>query len=104
DLRAELWASLFHNLVVACRTDEAVRLAPSARDGVYTSKTGAGKFAFGFAHSALEYELSHFDESLELLDAAERGEVPGDEDTRARLAQHYRWWILSLLGRFARGR
>ena len=100
DLRAELWASLFHNLVVACRTDEAVRLAPSVRDGVYASKTGAGKFAFEFAHSALEYALSHFEESLELLDAAERGEAPGEEDTRARLAHHYRCWILSALDRF----
>jgi DNA-binding CsgD family transcriptional regulator len=100
DLRAELWASLFHNLVVACRTDEAVRLAPSVRDGVNASKTGAGRFAFEFAQSALEYELSQFEESLELLDAADRAEVPGDEDTRARLAHQFRCWILSALDRF----
>jgi DNA-binding CsgD family transcriptional regulator len=100
ELRAALSASLFHNLVVACRTDEAARLAPSVRDAVYASKTGDGRFAFEFAHSALEYELSHFEKSLELLDAAERGQVPGDEDTRARLAHQYRCWILSALDRF----
>jgi DNA-binding CsgD family transcriptional regulator/tetratricopeptide (TPR) repeat protein len=100
DLRASLWASLFHNLVVACRTDEAVGLTSSVRDAVDASETSAGLFAFELAHSSLEYQLFHFEESLEFLNTGERRGVLGEEDTRERLAHHYRCWILSSLDRF----
>src|SRR5260370_30931105 len=88
DLRASLWASLVHNLAVACRTDEAVGLTSSARDAVNASETGAGLFAFELAHSILEYQLLHLEESLALLDEAEPRVALAHAYTRAPLAHH----------------
>ncbi|HEV3101324.1 MAG TPA: LuxR C-terminal-related transcriptional regulator [Candidatus Dormibacteraeota bacterium] len=100
DLRASLWASLIHNLAVACRTEEAVGLTSLAQDAVSASETGAGLFAFELAHSIVEYQLLHLEESLDLLDEAERRGLVGDEDTRERLEHQFRCWILSSLDRF----
>ena len=100
DLRASLSASLIHNLAVACRTEEAVGLTSSVRVAVGASETRAGLFAFDLAHSILKYQLFHFEESLDLLDEAERRGVLRDEDTRERLALQFRCWVLSNLDRF----
>ncbi len=44
DTRALLWASLFHNVVVAGRAEEAAGLLPKAREAVPDSRQGAAWF------------------------------------------------------------
>src|SRR5579859_1374584 len=72
DLRAWLWAALFHNLVVAGRTDEALAIEGKARAAVYSSGNQACWFAFELPESAVHYQTSGFDRGLEILQAAQR--------------------------------
>ena len=60
DLRASLWASLFHNLVVAGRTDEALAIEDKARAAVYSSHNQACWFAFELPESAVHYQTYDF--------------------------------------------
>src|SRR5229473_6540367 len=53
DLRASLWAALFHNLVVAGRTGEALAIEGKAREAVYASRNRACWFAFELPESAV---------------------------------------------------
>jgi len=46
DVRASLWASLFHNLVVGGRLEDALAIEPKAREAVYASANKASWFAF----------------------------------------------------------
>jgi len=66
ETRALLWASLFHNLVVAVRTDEALAVREKARHAVEPTESGTGAFALEVAESALQYQLSHFEQALGL--------------------------------------
>lgn len=100
DLRALLWASLFHNLTVAGRTEEAQRLAQRAREAVDAGTTPTASFMLVLAESAVEFQLAHFQRSLELCLLAERGRPKDQEDARGRLAHSYRSWILTALDRF----
>jgi len=100
DLHALLWASLFHNLAVAGRTGEALSLAPRAREAVEAGKDPTASFMFVLAESAVEFQLSHFLQSLERCLLTERGRPKGQEDARGRLAHSYRSWILAALDRF----
>jgi DNA-binding CsgD family transcriptional regulator len=100
DLRSWLWASLFHNLVVAGRTDEALAIEGQAREAVYSSGNHACWFAFELPESAVHYQLSGFDRGLELLQATERRELDGQEDGRRRLAHNFRSWLLAAVDRF----
>ena len=52
DIRALLWASLFHNVVVAGRAEEAAGLFPKARDAVPDSRQGAAWFTLEVARAA----------------------------------------------------
>ena len=56
DPRALLWASLFHNLVVAGRTEEALAIEGKAREAVYSSRNHACWFAFELPESAVHYQ------------------------------------------------
>ena len=56
DTRALLWASLFHNLVVAGRTEEAIGLFPKARDAVPDGRQRIGWFTLELARSVLQYQ------------------------------------------------
>jgi DNA-binding CsgD family transcriptional regulator len=100
DTRAVLWASLFHNLVVAGRTDEATGLLPKARDAVTHSRQRVGWFTLELARSALQYQMSDFNGGLEILAAAQRHGLPGRDDARERMADNYRAGFLAALDRF----
>ena len=100
ETRALLWASLFHNLVVAVRTEEAFLLRDKARDAIDASASSAGLFAFQLAESGLQYQLSNFGEALELLEAAARDGLPSEDDPRQHLADNFRASFLSALDRF----
>jgi DNA-binding CsgD family transcriptional regulator len=100
DLRGWLWASLFHNLVVAGRTDEALAIEGKAREAVYSTSNHACWFAFELPESAVPYQLSAFDRGLELLQAAERRGLDGQEDARRRLAHNFRSWLLAAVDRY----
>jgi DNA-binding CsgD family transcriptional regulator len=95
DLRAWLWASLFHNLVVAGRTDEALAIEGKARAAAYSSRNHACWFAFELPESAVHYQTYGFDRGLEILQTAERRGLDGQEDARQRLAQNFRSWLLA---------
>jgi DNA-binding CsgD family transcriptional regulator len=100
DLRSWLWAALFHNLVVAGRTDEALGIEGRAREAVYASPNHAGWFAFELPESAVYYQTYGFDRGLEILRAAERRGLGGQEDARQRLAHNFRSWLLAVTDRY----
>jgi DNA-binding CsgD family transcriptional regulator len=100
DLRAWLWAALFHNLVVAGRTDEALAIAGKAREAVYSSRNHACWFAFELPESAVQYQIYGFDRGLEILQTAERRGLDGQEDARMRLAHNFRSWLLAAADRY----
>jgi DNA-binding CsgD family transcriptional regulator len=101
DLRGWLWASLFHNLVVAGRTDEALAIEGKARAAVYSSRNHACWFAFELPESAVHYQAYGFDRGLEILQAAERRGLAGQEDARQRLAHNFRSWLLAATDRYS---
>jgi DNA-binding CsgD family transcriptional regulator len=99
DTRALLWGSLFHNVVAAVRPEEALSLLPKARDAVHASREQAGWFALEVARSALQYQLSYFEEALDILAAVERRTVRDHEDARQRLAAEFKASELAALDR-----
>jgi DNA-binding CsgD family transcriptional regulator len=104
ELRAWLWAALFHNLVVAGRTDEAVAIKGKARAAVYASRNHACWFAFELPESAVHYQTYGFDRGLEILRTAERRGLGGQEDARQRLAHNFRSWLLAATDRYQEAR
>jgi DNA-binding CsgD family transcriptional regulator len=100
DLRSWLWAALFHNLVVAGRTDEALAIEGKARAAVYSSRNHACWFAFELPESAVHYQTYGFDRGFEVLRAAERRGLDGQEDARERLAHNFRSWLLAATDRY----
>src|SRR4029077_12769313 len=100
ETRALLWASLFHNLVVAVRTDEALAVREKARHAVEPTESGTGAFALEVAESALQYQLSHFEQALDVLDRARPRSFRNEEDARHRLADTFRASELIALDRF----
>jgi DNA-binding CsgD family transcriptional regulator len=95
DLQARLWAALFHNLVVAGRTDEALAIEGKARAAVYSSRDQACWFAFELPESAVHYQTYGFGRGLEILQTAERRGLDSQEDARRRLAHNFRSWLLA---------
>src|SRR6202453_1785507 len=100
DLRAELWAALYHSLSVAGRKGEALGIEPSAREAAYASTSEVCRFAFEVPESGLAYQLLDFGRSLEILLTAERRPLHGQADARARLAHVLRSWILAASDRY----
>jgi DNA-binding CsgD family transcriptional regulator len=100
DLRAELWAALYHSLSVAGRKREALEIEPSAREAAYASTSEVCRFAFEVPESGLAYQLLDFGRSLEILSAAERRQLDGQGDPRARLAHVLRAWVLAAIDRY----
>jgi DNA-binding CsgD family transcriptional regulator len=99
DTRALLWGSLFHNVVAAVRPEEALSLLPKARDAVHASRERVGWFALEVARSALQYQLSYFEDAPQILAAAERRTVRNHEDARRRLAAEFMASDLAALDR-----
>ena len=95
DLRAELWAALYHSLSVAGRKQEALAIEPSAREAAYASTSEVCRFAFELPESGLAYQLLDFGRSRAILLTAERRQLDGRDDPRARLAHLLRSWILA---------
>jgi DNA-binding CsgD family transcriptional regulator len=100
DLRAWLWAALFHNLVVAGRIDEALAIEAKARAAVYSNRNHACWFAFELPESAVHYQMYGFDRGLEILQTAERRGLDSQEDARQRLAHNFRSWLLAATDRY----
>src|SRR4029077_15829266 len=100
ETRALLWASLFHNLVVAVRTDEALAVREKARRAVEATESGAGSFTLEVAESGLQYQLARFEQSLDVLDRAQPMFFGNEEDARHRLADTFRASELIALDRF----
>jgi DNA-binding CsgD family transcriptional regulator len=100
DIRALLWASLFHNVVVAGRAEEAAGLLPKARDAVHDSRQGTAWFTLEVARAGLQYQMSDVTGGLEILEAARRHLPPGPDDARARMTDNFRASFLATLDRF----
>ncbi len=99
DLRAQLLAALYHNFTVAGRVSEALEIEPAAHDAIYASRNKAGWIAFELPHSGVQYQLLDFGRALEIVTAAERLELDGEEDARRRLSHIMRAWTLDALDR-----
>ena len=100
DTRALLWASLFHTLVVAGRTEEAIGLFPEARDAVPDDPQRIGWFTLELARSVLQYQRSEVNEALEILAAAQQHQFPRQDDARERMADAFKASFLVALDRF----
>jgi DNA-binding CsgD family transcriptional regulator len=99
DTRARLWASLFHNLMVASRLDEGLAIESEVRASVLASTDLAAQYFFQIGRSAMEYQLGRFEPSLRLLAGVDPGQLAGFDDPRERLTHSYRSWLLSALDR-----
>jgi DNA-binding CsgD family transcriptional regulator len=99
DTRALLWASLFHTLVVAGRTEEASGLLPKARDAVSDGRQRVGWFTLELARSVLQYQRSEVNRALEILAAAQRYQLPRQDDPRGRMADAFKASFLVALDR-----
>ena len=99
DTRARLWASLFHNLMVAGRLDEGLAIESEVRASVFASTDLAAQYFFQIGRSAMEYQLGRFELSLQLLGGVDPERLAGFDDPRERLTHSYRSWVLSALDR-----
>lgn len=99
DMRARSLASLFHNLIVGGRLDEALEAQPEVTAGVISSTDPSARYTFEIGLSGIAYQTSQFDRSLVLLDDIQRRRIVGVDDPRERLAHNYRSWILDALDR-----
>jgi DNA-binding CsgD family transcriptional regulator len=97
DIRARLWTSLFHNLMVGGRLEEGIAIEPDVRSGVSASSDLAAQYFFRIGRSAMEYQLSRFEPALRLLHGMDTDRLAGFDDPRERLTHSYRSWILSAL-------
>jgi len=97
DLRARLWASLFHNLLVAGRLDEAMAIEAEVQTSVSASADLAAQYFLQIGRSAMEYQLGRFERALRLLDSVDRQQLASIDDPRERLTHSYRSWLLSAL-------
>lgn len=101
DLRASLWASLFHSLVMAGRLDEAVSLQSKAKAAVAASSNDSCLFAYELPESALHYTEFEFARALEILSASQRRRgLDSLDDPRERLVQDFRSCYLAALDRY----
>ena len=98
DPRAWLAGLLFHNLVVAGRTDDALDAVDELRGIVEAGAAREGRFAFELAHAGLDYQLFRFDSALRHLDAGAR--IGTSADVSKRLAGYFRCWPLLALDAF----
>ena len=99
DTRARLWASLFHNLMVAGRLEEGLAIESEVRTSVSASTDLAAQYFFQIGCSAKEYQLGRFELSLRLLEGVDPEQLAGFDDPRERLTHSYRSWLLSALDR-----
>src|SRR6202035_4258701 len=99
DTQARLWASLFHNLMVASRLDEGLAIESEVRTSVLASTDLAAQYFFQIGRAAMEYQLGRFERSLRLLADVDPGQLAGFDDPRERLTHSYRSWLLSALDR-----
>jgi DNA-binding CsgD family transcriptional regulator len=98
-MRARLWTSLFHNLMVASRLDEGLAIESEVRTSVSASTDLAAQYFFQIGRSAMEYQLGRFEPSLRLLQGVDPEVLAGFDDPRERLTHSYRSWLLSALDR-----
>jgi DNA-binding CsgD family transcriptional regulator/tetratricopeptide (TPR) repeat protein len=99
ETRAWLWGLLFHNLMVAGRTPEALFIEAQVREGIYGDTNRAGWYSYEVARSGIAYQGFEFDHSIAALDEADSRLIAGSEDARERLATNYRCWLLACLDR-----
>jgi DNA-binding CsgD family transcriptional regulator len=99
DMRARALASLFHNLIVAGRLEDALAARPEVSAGINADTDPSARYTFEIGLSGIAYQTSQFGRSLVLLDDIQRRRIVGVDDPRERLAHNYRSWILDGLDR-----
>jgi DNA-binding CsgD family transcriptional regulator len=98
-VRSRHLALLFHNLVVAGRTAEALAVRDEAQAAVGQSGEAAGRFMLELADSGLEYAEGRFRQALEMAEAGLRTSVDAGDETRAHLTRQWRCEALTMLDR-----
>jgi DNA-binding CsgD family transcriptional regulator len=96
-LRSWHLALLFHNLVVAGRTGEALAVRDATRLAVGQSGDAAGRFILELAESGLEYAEGRFGHALEMAEAGLRTSAEAGDETRAHLTRQWRCEALTML-------
>ena len=99
DMRARALASLFHNLIVAGRLEDALAARSEVSAGINADTDPSARYTFEIGLSGIAYQTSQFGRSLVLLDDIQRRRIVGVDDPRERLAHNYRSWILDGLDR-----
>ena len=99
ELRARHFATLFHNVVVAGRSEEAAAIKREVADAVDAAGDPGARFIFELAEAGLSYLQGEFAAALELVEAAQRAGLATGDDTRVDLARLTRCDILTALDR-----
>lgn len=100
ELRARLFAILFHNLVVASRTEEARSLQPEARRIVDRSGDIDASFVLELAHASLFCQEGNYARAVATAEAAQRVGLETRDGTRVDLTRMSRCDNLVMLDRF----
>src|SRR5258706_17536 len=100
ELRSRHLALLFHNLVVAGGTEEALGVRDAAWASVEQSREPAGRFILELAESGVDYAEGRFGQALKLIEAGLRTSIDAGDETRAHLARRWRCEARTMLGRF----
>ena len=77
DLRASLWAALYHSLSVAGRIDEALEVEEEARLAADASSDPASWLRFEVPESGVHYQLLDFERALDIVNSAVRRDHHG---------------------------
>jgi DNA-binding CsgD family transcriptional regulator/tetratricopeptide (TPR) repeat protein len=96
DLRARLLAQLVYNLVVAGRPDHARRQLKEAKEAVEGTRDPAAWCTMQLAEAGMHYISGHYETALALTDAVLHS---AGDDSRRRLAGHFRCGILVVMDR-----
>jgi DNA-binding CsgD family transcriptional regulator len=98
--RARHRAALFHNFLVAGRSDEGREVLDATREVVRASGDGVAAFGLLLAEAALEHVDGNFMRSVELAQAAARSPARREDPARERLCQEMGSEALMVAERF----
>ena len=100
ELRASLWAALYHSLSVAGYAEEALEVRGRARRAAERSSDPTSWLRFEVPEAGVLYQSLEFERALETVTDAVGRDHRGQEDARARLGHILRSWTLAALDRF----
>jgi DNA-binding CsgD family transcriptional regulator len=98
-LRAQHLAALFHNLLVAGRSDQARAIHAETAAAIEASGDPNAAFAFALAESVTAHADGRYQDSLDMTEQAARAGINTTDWARDRLAQEWRCETRTVLDR-----